>query len=359
MIPVCVKWNKQTYEKVEIDTNKPVADFKNTLLSLTNVPIERQKLMAKGGWIGILKDDADWKTCKLTEGMTVLLMGTADVAPEPMQVVAQEESKADNLKADESQILHYPIGMMNTGNTCYLNSVLQSLRFIPEFTDILSAPGIAGNSRLLNILGQVFQVMKSSKNAIPPVPFIQELRNRFPQFAEMRNGHYAQQDADELFSCIATELQNTTSSSPAATGAGNCFSFDVDAAYSCVESNEEPPLHLVETMNKLTCNIQGGTDKIRIDNLYEGLKLSFECQIEKFSSVLNRDANWMKKQKLLTLPNCLCIHFVRFFWKAFPEKNSNGQTGTKCKILRPILYPEVFILFLFRGSFLYLIFVDS
>jgi ubiquitin carboxyl-terminal hydrolase 14 len=354
MIPVKVKWNNQTFDNLEIDPSKSVVDFKNELKTLTNVPVERQKLMAKGGWAGILKDDADWKNCKLSPGLTVLLMGSAEVAPEPMDVASQSTKAEnpekggteDNLKSDGPEEgpahLNYPTGMLNTGNTCYLNSVLEALRFLPEFNDTLNLPGLSSNSRLLMILNQVYQIMKSTKTAVAPFPFITELRTRFPQFSEMRNGHYAQQDADELFSCIATELQNTVSHSNAVVPShANCFTFDVDVILSCAETNEEEPVHMIETMNKLSCNIQGGTDKQKVDNLYEGLKLGFECTIDKFSAKLNRDAQWHKKQKLINLPGCLCIHFVRFYWKAFPTPNSNGQTGVKCKIMRQINYPEV------------------
>lgn len=35
--------------------------------------------MAKGAWPGVLKDDADMTTMKITDGLQIMLMGTADV----------------------------------------------------------------------------------------------------------------------------------------------------------------------------------------------------------------------------------------------------------------------------------------
>ena len=58
MVSIKIKWNKTSYENVVIDVNKDVSDFKNIVHGLTGVPPDRQKLMAKGAWIGTLKDDA-------------------------------------------------------------------------------------------------------------------------------------------------------------------------------------------------------------------------------------------------------------------------------------------------------------
>jgi ubiquitin carboxyl-terminal hydrolase 14 len=51
------------------------------------VCVSRQKLMAKGAWIGTLKDDADMSTMKFKEGQNIMLMGTADVVVAPVEKV--------------------------------------------------------------------------------------------------------------------------------------------------------------------------------------------------------------------------------------------------------------------------------
>ena len=66
MVSIKIKWNKTSYENVAIDVNKGVSDFKSTVHSLTGVPPNRQKLMAKGAWIGTLKDDAGETLFSLT-----------------------------------------------------------------------------------------------------------------------------------------------------------------------------------------------------------------------------------------------------------------------------------------------------
>lgn len=53
---VKVKWGKETFKDVSVDTDGDIIEFKSQLYSLSNVPIERQKIMAGGK---TLKDD-EW-----------------------------------------------------------------------------------------------------------------------------------------------------------------------------------------------------------------------------------------------------------------------------------------------------------
>jgi hypothetical protein len=57
MVSIKLKWNKNSYDNVLIEPEKGVSDLKQKIHELTGVPPDRQKLMAKGGWIGTLKDD--------------------------------------------------------------------------------------------------------------------------------------------------------------------------------------------------------------------------------------------------------------------------------------------------------------
>ena len=82
MVNVTVKWNKQVFP-VDLDPQESVETFKAQLSTLTNVPVDRQKLMAKGGWKGILKDEPDFSSCTITEGLQIMLMGSAEVLAKP------------------------------------------------------------------------------------------------------------------------------------------------------------------------------------------------------------------------------------------------------------------------------------
>ena len=45
------------YENNDLDTSDDIATFKCQLYALTNVPVDKQKVMAKGK---VLKDGAEW-----------------------------------------------------------------------------------------------------------------------------------------------------------------------------------------------------------------------------------------------------------------------------------------------------------
>lgn len=50
---VSVKWQKELFKDVEIDTSQPPYVFKVQLFDLTGVPPERQKIMVKGGLLKV------------------------------------------------------------------------------------------------------------------------------------------------------------------------------------------------------------------------------------------------------------------------------------------------------------------
>lgn len=56
-----VKWQKELFTGVEIDTSQPPYVFKAQLYDLTGVPPERQKIMVKGGLLKV----NDCKFCAL------------------------------------------------------------------------------------------------------------------------------------------------------------------------------------------------------------------------------------------------------------------------------------------------------
>ena len=75
---VKVKWGKETFDQVEVNTDEEPMLFKAQLFALTGVQPQSQKVMLKGA---LLKDDpSGWNPLKpkLKNGVTLLMMGTKD-----------------------------------------------------------------------------------------------------------------------------------------------------------------------------------------------------------------------------------------------------------------------------------------
>jgi WD40 repeat protein len=104
-IPVTLKWSKQTFT-LAIHPGESAVSFKERVEALTGVPVHRQKLLAKGGWKGTLRDDAvlgDNNTL-LSIKLTVTLIGSAEKLhelPKEERPTFVEDLSADDLRAAE------------------------------------------------------------------------------------------------------------------------------------------------------------------------------------------------------------------------------------------------------------------
>jgi ubiquitin carboxyl-terminal hydrolase 14 len=137
-IKVQIKWGKQVLDNVEVNLADDIMTFKCQIYALTNVPIEKQKVMAKGKMI---KDEASWTDYPaVKEGAVLMLMGTAEgkelQAPEKVIQFVEDMTPEQRAKAlQEKTGIVIPAGLENLGNTCYMNSVMQCLKRVNELKD--------------------------------------------------------------------------------------------------------------------------------------------------------------------------------------------------------------------------------
>ena len=134
-----VKWGKTTFQDVDCDTAQDALTFKAIIYGLSSVPVDKQKVMIKGK---VVKDGDDLTKFGLKNGMTLMMMGTAEEQGlrEPAQAVKflEDMTPAERARAmNEAAAVMVSAGLENLGNTCYMNSVFQCLRRVNELKSAL------------------------------------------------------------------------------------------------------------------------------------------------------------------------------------------------------------------------------
>jgi ubiquitin carboxyl-terminal hydrolase 14 len=348
LVSVIVKHQGKRLE-VDLDPGSNGETFKYQLFSLTGVEPERQKILVKGGQ---LKDDTELSTLNVKPGQTFIMMGTPSSGgagavlgrPKEATKFLEDMTEAEAARAEGAT----PAGLENLGNTCYLNSTLQTLRTVPELQEELSKyrtpsglVGLGGSMDLTACLRDLYKQMSETQGGFPPLVFLNALRTAFPQFAQKaKDGPgYAQQDAEEAWTQILSQLRQKLKIKDATSDSESDreISFidkylagKFDSVLECDEpAAKEAGEYAVETSDvflKLDCHI----DK-DINHLRDGILASLEEKIEKLSPALDRDAVYTKRSRISRLPKYLTVHFVRFYWKR--------ETRKKAKIMRKVTFP--------------------
>ncbi|KAK2860004.1 hypothetical protein Q7C36_004170 [Tachysurus vachellii] len=345
---VNVKWGKEKFEAVELNTEEPPMVFKAQLFALTGVQPDRQKVMIKGG---TLKDE-EWGNIKIKNGMTFLMMGSADTLPEEPAV--RPMFVEDMTEEQLASAMELPCGLTNLGNTCYLNATVQCLRSVPElrtslkkYSGALRSSGANAPSQYITAaLRDLYESMDKTSSSIPPIILLQFLHMAFPQFSEKDDqGQYLQQDANEcwvqLMRVLQQKLETQESETPiqmsdsdggaaAASTKKNFidqfFGVEFDTTMKCTESEDEEPVKGMESNLQLSCFINQ-----EVKYLATGIRLRLQEEITKFSPSLQRDALYTKSSKISRLPAYLTVQMVRFYYKERESVNA--------KVLKDVKFP--------------------
>ncbi|VDN23219.1 unnamed protein product [Dibothriocephalus latus] len=166
------------------------------MFSLTGVPPERQNVMMPGGILG----DVNYEGIKLRNGATIMLMGSAEEIPPSL--LSTSNAPIEKAEVHERK-LRMPIGIVNLGNTCYMNGTLQLLFSIPEVRDALA---IVDPSRLPASMNENSKALFATTASNAPGGQLD------PTLATTSLGMpvYQQQDANECWTEIVRILQRVT-----------------------------------------------------------------------------------------------------------------------------------------------------
>lgn len=323
-----VKWGKEMFNDVELNTDEEPVVFKAQLFALTGVQPNRQKVMIKGAAI---KDDS-WGNVsgKMKNGVTMLLMGSKE-EDIPKDIIEKPQFVED---MDESQLqsaMKLPAGLTNLGNTCYLNATVQCFKTVPELKSALLdfEGGLGTDDRALtSALRDLYRTMDKGQT-IPPLVLVQLLHNVFPRFAERgEQGGFQQQDANECWVELMGVLKRhlNMKDAPSKSVVDTFFGLEFDTETKCVESDAEPVSKSKEHFLQYNCYI----DK-EVKYLFSGLKNRLQESMSKRSEVLDRDAEYIKTLKVARLPGYLTVQMVRFQFKQ--------KDAINAKILKDVKFP--------------------
>ena len=108
-------------------------------------------------------------------------------------------------KENSKPIRYHNKGLLNKGNTCYVNAILQCLNVLPQFWTALASVSTC-KSTLGSSCSKLFQQLSSAKVSVDPSPFLRDLKTTITKAGRKNFDIFSQQDAPEILEYILAEL---------------------------------------------------------------------------------------------------------------------------------------------------------
>ncbi|KAK2574549.1 Ubiquitin carboxyl-terminal hydrolase 30 [Acropora cervicornis] len=244
-----------------------------------------------------------------------------------------EKKKKKGTKKDQ------PPGLMNLGNTCFMNSILQGMAFLPSFISWLQDFSVHdGEDKPLAILAiELKKLLKALNNGcmdgedlIYPESVLRALYSHGWVIPS------EQQDAHEFFHVLSSTLDDEMGKIPDVMNLSDIVTVECPVKFDSYDSLSLSLPSVFQMGLTLEDLLQAFVCSETVDSVYCG-----GCRQQ--NSVQSTSAVKTKFIKRLTfgkLPQCLCIHIQRTYWRnnGIPYKNKLFIKFPEFLDMEPFLY---------------------